>query len=101
MRPLLFSASDDGTVKAWNLVSLSRAVSRRSDIDPTRTYRGHASEVLCLDIACGRGAESFTKGITGFSADLLVTGGADFAVMLWRVPLEGEPTSAYVRVSLV
>ena len=96
-RPLLFTSSDDGTVKTWNLASLSRAVARRSDIDPTRTFRGHTSEVLSLCVFTGEAAAAYVNAACDQGpSDVLLTGGADATVRVWRIPSESDPTSAYV-----
>ena len=77
--PALVSASDDGSVKLWNLRKLTRG---RDDVEPVFSYRGHTSAVLSLAVSEQR--------------QQIVSGGLDSTVRVWDLL---SATSHNVRLS--
>eukprot|EP01105_Mastigella_eilhardi_P024133 TRINITY_DN622_c0_g1_i3.p1 TRINITY_DN622_c0_g1~~TRINITY_DN622_c0_g1_i3.p1 ORF type:complete len:426 (-),score=101.91 TRINITY_DN622_c0_g1_i3:831-2072(-) len=63
----LFSASDDGLVKMWNLGSSSAA-----NGDPSWSFRGHIGPVLSIAVCAAQSS--------------ICTGGSDAFMPLWNIP---------------
>lgn len=75
VEPVLFTASEDGTIKMWNLESQKKEEKHgaASDgIEPVYTFRGHLGPVICLDLSP--------------TGDNLFSGGHDGVVCCWNVP---------------
>merc|ERR550525_1083102 len=71
--PVLITASEDQTLKMWNLQkTITSKKSTQLDVEPVYTFRGHTGPVLCL---CVSGA-----------GDFCFSGGADGAVRCWNLP---------------
>eukprot|EP00823_Brevimastigomonas_motovehiculus_P009800 TRINITY_DN959_c0_g1_i3.p1 TRINITY_DN959_c0_g1~~TRINITY_DN959_c0_g1_i3.p1 ORF type:complete len:852 (+),score=359.47 TRINITY_DN959_c0_g1_i3:153-2708(+) len=62
--PHLWSASEDGTVKMWNLSSAIRNTKKKplKPLEPTCTLIGHSGMVTCVSIARVSGNESMSGG---------------------------------------
>lgn len=72
---VLFSASEDSTVRMWNLsVGPPPKKGSAPDIEPVHTFRGHKRAVL--SVAAG------THG----DQDVIMTGGLDGTARIWPVP---------------
>ncbi|KNE67113.1 hypothetical protein AMAG_12188 [Allomyces macrogynus ATCC 38327] len=74
--PLLASASEDGTVKLWNLPSRARR-----DVEPYLTLRASAAPLL-----------SVAFDVTG---EFLFSGAADALITVWKVTENRLPYSSY------
>lgn len=71
--PVLITASDDHTLKLWNLQKTVPAKKSASlDVEPLYTFRGHNGPVLCLAMS--------TTGEQCYS------GGLDNVVNVWQLP---------------
>lgn len=71
--PVLITASEDHTLKLWNLQKTVPAKKSASlDVEPLYTFRSHMGPVLCLAIS-GTGERCYS-------------GGADGAINCWNVP---------------
>jgi striatin 1/3/4 len=86
--PLLCTASEDGTMKLWNLAKAQPedAKSTINDLDPVYTFRGH--RCVCLLFLCdivfySSAVLSLVLSPTG---DMAYTGGADGTVRCWMLP---------------
>ncbi|XP_066582711.1 striatin-3-like isoform X2 [Prorops nasuta] len=65
LEPVLITASDDHTLKLWNLhktVPAKKSVSL--DVEPLYTFRSHTGPVLCLAM-CGTGNRCYSGGLDG------------------------------------
>jgi len=72
--PVLVTASEDQTLKLWNLQKTIPAKKSASlDVEPVYTFRAHRGPVLCLAVAAGAG-------------DTLFSGGMDGTIRHWTVP---------------
>lgn len=73
LEPVLITASEDHTLKLWNLQKTVPAKKSASlDVEPLYTFRGHNGPVLCLAMS--------TKGEQCYS------GGMDGMVNCWNLP---------------
>ncbi|CAI5451658.1 unnamed protein product [Caenorhabditis angaria] len=84
VEPVLFTASEDGTVKLWNLEAKKedKHGSGTGEIEPIYTFRGHMGPVVCL--------------VLNPTGDHLYTGGRDGNLCCWNVPaLNSDPCDAY------
>lgn len=81
--PALLTASEDGTVKLWNLQkAVTAKKSAAMDVEPVYAFRGHRGPVLA--VAVGR------------DASLCCSAGADGCVRRWRLPdLNVDPYDGY------
>merc|ERR1719331_567192 len=71
--PVLITASEDQTLKMWNLQkTITTKKSTNLDVEPVYTFRGHTGPVLCL---CVSGA-----------GDFCFSGGVDASVRCWAIP---------------
>jgi striatin 1/3/4 len=71
--PVLITASEDQTLKMWNLQkTITTKKSTNLDVEPVYTFRGHTGPVLCL---CVSGA-----------GDFCFSGGVDGSVRCWQIP---------------
>ncbi|XP_044015690.1 striatin isoform X3 [Aphidius gifuensis] len=63
--PVLITASDDHTLKLWNLQKTVPAKKSASlDVEPLYTFRSHTGPVLCLAM-CNTGSRCYSGGIDG------------------------------------
>jgi len=71
--PVLITASEDQTLKMWNLQkTVTTKKSTNLDVEPVYTFRGHMGPVLCLCVS-GTG-------------DFCFSGGVDATVRCWNIP---------------
>merc|ERR1719318_1454724 len=71
--PVLITASEDQTLKMWNLQkTITTKKSTNLDVEPVYTFRGHTGPVLCLCVS-GTG-------------DFCFSGGVDATVRCWNIP---------------
>ncbi|XP_050300974.1 striatin-3 [Anthonomus grandis grandis] len=71
--PVLITASEDNTLKLWNLQKTVPAKKSASlDVEPLYTFRSHTDHVLCLTIS-GTGEHCYS-------------GGRDGVINCWNVP---------------
>lgn len=71
--PVLITASEDQTLKLWNLQKTVPAKkSAALDVEPVYTFRAHTGPVLSLAIAS--------------SGDLCFSGGVDSTIRVWNMP---------------
>jgi len=73
-RPLLFTASDDCTLRMWDVEALNLYKKGGPDVEPLYTFRGHSAPVLCC--SCANSSNEI----------LLFSGSADSTVRYWRLP---------------
>ncbi|KAL7746553.1 1,2-dihydroxy-3-keto-5-methylthiopentene dioxygenase [Sorochytrium milnesiophthora] len=89
-QPLVVSASEDGTVKTWNLLNALSPTSKRQvghDIEPSITFRGHAGPVTCVALDTDR---------TWGNCDRIFTGSTDASIRVWKLDTSRfEPYSSY------
>ncbi|XP_077381848.1 striatin-like isoform X2 [Festucalex cinctus] len=65
LEPVLVTASDDGTLKLWNLDKTAPAKKCASvDVEPIYTFRAHSGAVLCVTMS-GSGEQCFSGGVDG------------------------------------
>ena len=70
---MLITASEDQTLKLWNLQKTVPAKkSAALDVEPVYTFRAHTGPVLSLAIAS--------------SGDLCFSGGIDSTIRVWNMP---------------
>lgn len=88
VEPVLFTASEDGTVKLWNLDQKKDEKHNSSggtEIEPVYTFRGHKGAVLCL--------------VLSPTGDHLYTGGFDGSICCFNVPSSnGDPFDPYGKL---
>ena len=71
--PVLITASEDQTLKLWNLQKTVPAKkSAALDVEPVYTFRAHTGPVLSLTIAS--------------NGDLCFSGGIDSTIRVWNLP---------------
>jgi len=71
--PVLITASEDQTLKMWNLQKATTCKkSTALDVEPVYTFRGHTGPVLCLEVSNG--------------GDFCFSGGLDGSVRCWNIP---------------
>lgn len=71
--PVLITASEDQTLKMWNLQKATTCKkSTALDVEPVYTFRGHTGPVLCLEVSSG--------------GDYCFSGGLDGTVRCWNIP---------------
>lgn len=83
VEPVLITASEDHTLKLWNLQKTVPAKKAASlDVEPVYTFRGHVGPVLCLMMSP--------------TGDQCYSGGLDSAVCCWNLPSSSiDPYDAY------
>ncbi|XP_054708331.1 striatin-3-like [Uloborus diversus] len=73
VEPVLITASEDHTLKLWNLQKTVPAKKTASlDVEPVYTFRAHVGPVLCLALST--------------SGDQCFSGGMDGTIRCWNVP---------------
>ncbi|GAB6031707.1 Striatin-3, variant 2 [Chamberlinius hualienensis] len=71
--PVLITASEDHTLKLWNLQKTVPAKKTASlDVEPVYTFRGHQGPVLCLAMSA--------------SGEQCFSGGLDSTICCWNIP---------------
>lgn len=71
--PVLITASEDQTLKLWNLQKTIPAKKSASlDVEPVYTFRAHRGAVLSLDVAP--------------AGDYVFSGGQDSTIRVWNMP---------------
>jgi len=71
--PVLITASEDQTLKMWNLQKATTCKkSTALDVEPVYTFRGHTGPVLCLEVSS--------------TGDYCFSGGVDSCVRCWIIP---------------
>eukprot|EP00088_Acartia_fossae_P067130 TRINITY_DN8357_c1_g1_i11.p1 TRINITY_DN8357_c1_g1~~TRINITY_DN8357_c1_g1_i11.p1 ORF type:complete len:732 (-),score=183.25 TRINITY_DN8357_c1_g1_i11:347-2542(-) len=71
--PVLITASEDQTLKMWNLQKATTCKkSTALDVEPVYTFRGHTGPVLCLEVSN--------------NGDYCFSGGLDGTVRCWNIP---------------
>uniref|UniRef100_A0A8R1HG54 WD_REPEATS_REGION domain-containing protein n=1 Tax=Caenorhabditis japonica TaxID=281687 RepID=A0A8R1HG54_CAEJA len=85
VEPVLFTASEDGLVKLWNLEQKKEEKHNSgggAELEPVYTFRGHKGPVLCL--------------VLSTSGDQLFTGGFDGNICCFNVPSSNsDPFDSY------
>ncbi|XP_061536169.1 striatin-like isoform X1 [Phycodurus eques] len=83
VEPVLVTASDDGTLKLWNLDKTTPTKKCASvDVEPIYTFRAHSGAVLCLTMS-GSGEQCFSGGVDG-------------TIQSWNVPSHNsDPYDSY------
>ncbi|MPC23813.1 Striatin-3 [Portunus trituberculatus] len=81
--PTLITASEDATLKLWNLQKTVPAKKSASlDVEPVYTFRGHLGPVLCLAMS-GDGEKCYSGGIDG-------------TIRIWNIPSSNiDPYDSY------
>ena len=81
--PVLITASEDQTLKLWNLQkTIPAKKSAALDVEPVYTFRAHTGPVLSLAIAS--------------SGDLCFSGGIDNTIRVWSMPSPNvDPYDSY------
>ncbi|XP_076442406.1 striatin-3-like isoform X1 [Babylonia areolata] len=73
VEPVLLTASEDNTVKLWNLQKTVPAKKAASlDVEPVYTFRGHVGPVLSVAVSP--------------SGEQCFTGGMDSSILCWNIP---------------
>ncbi|XP_060922660.1 striatin [Limanda limanda] len=73
LEPVLVTASDDHTIKLWNLQKTAPAKKCAAlDVEPIYTFRAHSGAVLCVTVSA--------------SGDQCFSGGVDGSVQSWNMP---------------
>ncbi|CAL9683993.1 unnamed protein product [Knipowitschia caucasica] len=82
-QPVLLTASEDGTLKLWNLNKAMHSKKNAAlDVEPIYTFRAHSGAVLSLTI--------------GDDGDTCYSGGLDGTVRCWKMPdLNVDPYDNY------
>ncbi|KAF1749832.1 hypothetical protein GCK72_016377 [Caenorhabditis remanei] len=85
VEPVLFTASEDGLIKLWNLDQKKEDKHNSgggTELEPVYTFRGHKGPVLCL--------------VLSPTGDHLYTGGQDGNICCFNVPSSnGDPFDSY------
>ncbi|ULT89641.1 hypothetical protein L5515_008067 [Caenorhabditis briggsae] len=85
VEPVLFTASEDGLIKLWNLDQKKEDKHNSgggTELEPVYTFRGHKGAVLCL--------------VLSPTGDHLYTGGQDGNICCFNVPSSnGDPFDSY------
>ncbi|CAM1308836.1 STRN (predicted), partial [Pycnogonum litorale] len=83
VEPVLITASEDHTLKLWNLQKTVPAKKAASlDVEPVYTFRAHVGPVLCLAMS-STGEQCFS-------------GGLDHTVRCWKIPNSNiDPYDSY------
>uniref|UniRef100_A0A1I7T4J7 WD_REPEATS_REGION domain-containing protein n=1 Tax=Caenorhabditis tropicalis TaxID=1561998 RepID=A0A1I7T4J7_9PELO len=85
VEPVLFTASEDGLIKLWNLEQKKEDKHNSgggTELEPVYTFRGHNGPVLCL--------------VLSPTGDHLYTGGKDGNICCFNVPSSnGDPFDPY------
>ncbi|XP_032533619.1 striatin-4 [Chiroxiphia lanceolata] len=81
--PALLTASEDGTLKLWNLQKPGNPKKNAAlDVEPVYAFRGHRGPVLAVAMGCDQG--------------LCCSGGLDAQIRCWRLPdLDMDPYDGY------
>ena len=81
--PVLITASEDQTLKLWNLQkTIPAKKSAALDVEPVYTFRAHTGRVLSLAIAS--------------SGDFCFSGGIDSTIRVWSMPSPNvDPYDSY------
>lgn len=77
----LVTASEDCTLKMWNLASVSEPGAHNSDLEPYMTLRGHTGPVMSIGAAKGVSADENSE-----LSNLLFSGGVNGAISVWHLP---------------
>ncbi|XP_074872028.1 striatin-4 [Carettochelys insculpta] len=79
----LVTASEDGTLKLWNLQKTVTAKKNAAlDVEPVYAFRAHRGPVLAVAMGC--------------NSEYCYSGGTDAQIRLWRVPdLSMDPYDSY------
>ncbi|GAB1608074.1 striatin-3-like isoform X5 [Argonauta hians] len=71
--PVLITASEDHTLKLWNLQKTVQPKKTASvDVEPAYTFRGHEAPVLCV--------------VVSSNGEQCYSGGADNTIRCWNIP---------------
>ncbi|KAM9314309.1 striatin-like [Pholidichthys leucotaenia] len=83
VEPVLVTASEDHTVKLWNLQKTAPAKKCAAlDVEPIYTFRAHSGAVLCVTMSS--------------SGDQLFSGGVDGTIQSWTTPNSNiDPYDSY------
>lgn len=83
VEPVLITASEDQTLKLWNLQKTIPAKKSASlDVEPVYTFRAHQGAVLSLAISP--------------AGDFLFSGGVDASIRVWKMPsINVDPYDSY------
>ncbi|XP_069166628.1 striatin-3 isoform X2 [Procambarus clarkii] len=81
--PTLITASEDATLKLWNLQKTVPAKKSASlDVEPVYTFRGHLGSVLCLAM--------------NSDGEKCYSGGIDGTIRIWNIPSSNiDPYDSY------
>ncbi|XP_050665056.1 striatin-3 [Leptidea sinapis] len=82
--PALVTASEDHTLKLWNLQrTVPAKKSAGLDVEPLYTFRAHTAPVICLAMGAPRTEECFSAGVDG-------------TIRVWNLPsLTADPYDPY------
>ncbi|RZF32490.1 hypothetical protein LSTR_LSTR014225 [Laodelphax striatellus] len=81
--PVLITASEDHTLKLWNLQKTVPAKKSASlDVEPLYTFRCHKGPVLCVAMGGGGGTDS----VGGGGGKECFSGGTDGCIHCWQLP---------------
>lgn len=89
----LVTASEDCTLKMWNLASCTDPGSNNSDLEPYMTLRGHTGPVMSIGAAKGISASDGASELN----NLLFSGGVNGAISVWHLP-SSQHTNLYAPV---
>ncbi|KAG7462845.1 hypothetical protein MATL_G00189100 [Megalops atlanticus] len=84
VEPVLVTASEDHTLKMWNLQKTAPAKNRSAslDVEPVYTFRAHRGPVLCV--------------VMSSSGDQCFSGGVDGTIQSWNTPSPNiDPYDSY------
>ncbi|CAB1417385.1 unnamed protein product [Pleuronectes platessa] len=83
VEPVLVTASEDHTIKLWNLQKTAPAKKCAAlDVEPIYTFRAHSGAVLCVTVSS--------------SGDQCFSGGVDGTVQSWNMPSPSiDPYDSY------
>ncbi|CAJ0582644.1 unnamed protein product, partial [Mesorhabditis spiculigera] len=69
VEPTVFTVSEDGTCKMWNLEVKNKEI---SECEPLYTFRGHEGPIVCMDLSP--------------TGEVVYTAGHDATICCWRPP---------------
>ena len=80
------TASEDGTVKYWNLENLAESKRPSSDVEPVKTYRGHRGAVnaVLMSSLTPPSLDSAHQEI--LQHGMAISAGSDGTIRLWAIP---------------
>lgn len=77
VEPILITASEDHTLKLWNLQKTVQAKKTTSvDVEPVYTFRAHEGPVLCLAVSP--------------TGEQCYSGGVDSTIRCWKIPISSN-----------